>query len=182
MRFQQKDESLILIAKEWPNHYSIKQFYGTGKTYSVICRHRKIVIPKRIQKFLVELYHNALYHPGETNHNALYHPGETRTELTIGQHSYSKGLQKSIHNICSQYHSCQFLKHGKRHYSKLPLKQAETQPWDMLYIDLIGKYRMTSNKGGSWYAMEGKEKKNIYFQAITMIDPATSWIVLCQKP
>ena len=51
MRFQQKDKSLIKIAKEKPNDYFIKQCYWTGETYSLICRHVKIMIPKQIQKF-----------------------------------------------------------------------------------------------------------------------------------
>ena len=108
--------------------------------------------------------------------NLLCHPGETRTELTIGQHFYWKGLQKSVHDICSKCHTCQFLKRNKKNYGKLPAKQAETQPWDTLCIDLIGKYRMTPNKGGRKYAMKGKKDKDVYLQAITMIDPATGWI------
>ena len=48
MRFQQKDKSMIEIAKEKPIDYSIKLFYGAGKTYSLICRQEKIVIPKPI--------------------------------------------------------------------------------------------------------------------------------------
>ena len=54
MRFQQKDKSLIEIVKENRKVYSIKQFHGASKTYSLICRHREIVIPKQIQKKLVE--------------------------------------------------------------------------------------------------------------------------------
>ena len=30
-----------------------------------------------------------------------------------------KGLRKSIHDISSKYHTCQFLKHRKRSYGKL---------------------------------------------------------------
>ena len=59
---------------------------------------------------------------------------------------------------------------------KLPLKQAETQPWDTLCIDRIGKYSMTPNKEGRKYAMKGKKVEDINLQAITMIDPATSLI------
>ena len=47
MRFQQKDKSLIEIAKEKPKDDSIKQ---AGKTYSLICKYGKIMIPKQIQK------------------------------------------------------------------------------------------------------------------------------------
>ena len=66
MQFQQKDKSLIEIAEEKPNDYSIKQFHGTGKTFLSICRHGKIVIPKQIQESFIEWYQNILYHPGET--------------------------------------------------------------------------------------------------------------------
>ena len=45
MRFQQKDESLIEKAKKTHNNYSIKQFHGADSMYSIICKHRKIVIP-----------------------------------------------------------------------------------------------------------------------------------------
>ena len=62
-----------------------------------------------------------------------------------------------MHNICSKCHTCQFLKRKKRNYGKLPAKQAETQPWDTLCIDVIGKYRTTPNKGGRNYAMKGKK-------------------------
>ena len=60
----------------------------------------------------------------------------------------------------------QFRKRNKSNYSKLPAKQAETQPWDTLCIDLIGKYRMTPNKGGRKYVMKGKTDKDVYLQAI----------------
>ena len=50
MRFQQKDKSLIEIAEVKPKDYSIKPFHGTGKKYSLICKNRKIVIPKQKQK------------------------------------------------------------------------------------------------------------------------------------
>ena len=57
MRFQQKGKFLIEIAKEMFKVYAIKQFHGASKTYSLICRHRKIVIQKQIHKTLLEWYH-----------------------------------------------------------------------------------------------------------------------------
>ena len=68
-------------------------------------------------------------------------------------------------------------------YNKLSAKQAETQLWVKLCIDLIGKYRMTpNNKGGRKYAMKGKKDKDVYLQALTMIEPATSWIEIRSVP
>ena len=46
IRFQLKDKSLIEITEKKHKDYSINQFHGAGKTYSLICRHRKNVIPK----------------------------------------------------------------------------------------------------------------------------------------
>ena len=77
---------------------------------------------------------------------------------------------------------CQFLKRNKRYYSKLPAKQAGTKSSDMLCIDLIGKYRMTSNRGGRKYATRGEKDKDVYLQAITMIDLATGWKHICSVP
>ena len=128
MRSQQQDKSLIEFATEKHKHYSIKQFHGAGKMYYLICRHGKIVNPILLQKLLVEWYHSI-----------LYHPGETRTKLSICPHFYWKGLQKSVYNTCSNYQTCQFLRCRKRNYVKLSAKQSETQPWDTLCIDLIGK-------------------------------------------
>ena len=129
------------------------------------------MIPKQIQQTLVEWYHII-----------LCQPGETRIKLSIGQLFHWKGLQKSIHDIYSKCHTCQLLKRNKRNYDKLPAKQAETQPWDTLCIDLIGKYRMTSNEEGRKYAIKDYKVKDVYLQTITMIDPATSWIEICSVP
>ena len=41
---------------------------------------------------------------------------------------------------------------------------------------------MTPNKGGRKYAMKGKKDKDVYLQAITMIDPATDWIEIRSVP
>ena len=90
-------------------------------------------------------------------------------ELSIGQYFHRKSARKAVHNMCSKCHTCQFLKRNKRYYSKLPAKQAETQPWDKLYISLIGKCRMTPNEGGRKYTMKSNKDKDVYLQAITMI-------------
>ena len=53
MRFQQKDQSLIEIAKEKPNDHAIKVIHRVGKIYFLNHdRHGKIMIPKQIQNTL----------------------------------------------------------------------------------------------------------------------------------
>ena len=77
---------------------------------------------------------------------------------------------------------CQFLKRNNRNYDKLSGKQAETQPFDTLCINLVIKYRMTPNKGGRKCAMKGKKDKDVYLKVMTMIDPATGWIEIRSVP
>ena len=45
----------------------------------------------------------------------------------------------------------EFLKHGKRNYSKLQPKKEETWPKDTIFINLIDKYQMAPNIGGRKY-------------------------------
>ena len=101
MKSQQLDKTLIETAK-LDKKYSIKHFHGADKKYSLICRNNKIVIPKDLQEPMVQWYHKY-----------LSHPGTTRTELTIAQHFYWKGLRNTVHDVCSKCEACQFLKRRK---------------------------------------------------------------------
>ena len=56
-------------------------------------------------------------------------------------------------------------------YGHLPPKEAETNPWDKMCIDLIGPYKIRR-----------KEKPKLKCNAVTMIDPATGWFELHQIP
>ena len=44
----------------------------------------------------------------EWYHNALCHQGETCTELSIAQYVYWKNLRKSLHEVCSKCKACDF--------------------------------------------------------------------------
>ena len=98
--------------------YSIKHFDGADKKYSLIDRKHKIVIPKLLEKQVVEWYHNA-----------LCHLGENCTELYIAQYFCWKNLRKTVHEVCSKYKACQFLKINKKQYVKLPPKEAESKTY-----------------------------------------------------
>ena len=56
-------------------------------------------------------------------------------------------------------------------YGKLPLKdvQQETIPWDVVQIDTIGPYTITSNMG-----------KDLHLSCKSMIDPATGWFEIME--
>ena len=55
--------------------YFIQNFHMADKQYSLISRNCKIMIPKQLEKQVVEWYYNA-----------LCHPGGTYTEQSITQH------------------------------------------------------------------------------------------------
>ena len=89
MQYQQNNKPLIETANLYKD-YSIKHFHGANKKCSLNYRKHEIMIPKLLEKQVVEWYHNA-----------LCHPGETRTELSIAQHFYWKNLHKTVHEVCS---------------------------------------------------------------------------------
>ena len=66
MQYQQNNKPLIETTK-LKKDYSIKFFHGADKKDSLICTTHKIVIPKLLEKQVVEWYHNALCHSGETH-------------------------------------------------------------------------------------------------------------------
>ena len=73
----------------------------------------------------------------------LCHPLETRTEHTLLQHFDWKGLCTTVHNVCKKCPTCLKAKTINQKYGKLSPKQAETNPWDTLCVDLIGPYTIT---------------------------------------
>ena len=87
MQNQQNDKELIKITKN-NKDYSIQNFHEVDKKYSLVCKNRKVVISKQLEKQVVEWYHNA-----------LYHLGETLTELSNSLHFYWKNLRKTVHEI-----------------------------------------------------------------------------------
>ncbi len=133
----------------------MKNFRGGGKTYPLLCHSGKILIPKTLQKRIVEWYHTT-----------LLHPGETRTEATIRQHFTWKGLRKTVQEVCKTCPTCQRTKKTSKKYGHLPIKEAEANPWEKLCVDMIGPYTIKNLK----------TKKKLRIHCVTMIDPATGWL------
>jgi hypothetical protein len=97
--------SCAVIVQEQPNDQELMDHCGSGKLNDkTVHKHAdkecelitridtgtnqsKIMIPKSLQKKISKWYHLHLLHPGETR---------TRTELTIGQHFYWKGIRASV--------------------------------------------------------------------------------------
>ena len=70
---------------------------------------------------------------------------------------------------------CQLTKRTKKKYGKLPVKEAETVPWDALCIDLIGPYRIEKKN-------KKKGEDDYKLHCLTMIDPATNWFEIVEIP
>ncbi len=101
------------------SRFTLKSFQGRGKMVDLACKDGKIIVPGILQKRLVQWYHEY-----------LIHPGETRTEQTLRQHYWWKGLRKDVHTFRSKCHVCQKTKRSTQKYGKLPEKEAETEPWE----------------------------------------------------
>eukprot|EP00804_Cyclotella_cryptica_P022065 CCRYP_000977-RA/>CCRYP_000977-RA protein AED:0.53 eAED:0.57 QI:0/0/0/0.66/0/0/3/0/222 len=126
----------------------------------VLCKDSKMAISKSLQ-------HRAL----AWFHHYLQHPGTKRLKETLRLSMYWKGLQTTVQSHIKKCHSCQMNKCRQLKYGKLPTKLAITNPWEALCVDLIGPY-----------TLKGKDKTQIDFMCVTMIDPATSWFEIVELP
>ena len=75
-------------------------------------------------------------------HDMLFHPRETRTEHNLRHNFDWKGLHTTVNDMCKKCPTCQRSKTTNQKYGKLTPKQAETNPWDTLCVDLIGPYKI----------------------------------------
>ena len=160
---QGKDAALQAQVLKNPSRYVTKSHKHGDKSYDLIVRDDKIVLPRALQRKAVEWYHTMLAHPGETH-----------TELTMGQHYCWKGMRTTVQSVCGRCPTCQETKKQFRKYGKLPPKEPEVIPWYTLCIDLIGPYSFDVTVKG--------RKKTIILHCLTMIDPTTGWFEIVEVP
>jgi len=130
----------------------------------VVYNNELIVVPLALQKRAVKWYHEI-----------LCHPGQTRTEMTIGQHYYWKGMRTTIVDSVKRCDICQRTKHFPDKFGKLPVKHGELIPWHTLCIDLIRPYKLGQDEFAYKSGVKVKTFDAPILQCMTMIDPATSW-------
>jgi hypothetical protein len=155
---QQQDpltEEMLNKNNETSKHLSRKTFHGGEQ---LVCYDEKIYVPPALRNNVVTWYHEY-----------LCHPGETRTEETIRQHLWWPGLRTDVRRHVDRCPACQRGKKKRLKYGHLPPKEAEYKPWEHLCVDTIGPYRIRR-----------KGKKELVFQAVTFMDPATGWFELKQ--
>jgi len=77
----------------------------------------------------------------------------------------------TIRSILKSCKTCQINKKRSLKYGHLPSKIVICIPCEALCVDLIGPY-----------TIKGKDGSSIDFMALTMIDPASSWLEVMSYP
>ncbi len=84
---------------------------------------------------------------------------------------YWKSTRNLIRSHTKSCKTCQVNKRKKQKYGKIPSKQVIKTPWEYLCVDLIGPY-----------TLRGRDKSEIDFMCLTMINPASSWFEIVELP
>ena len=92
-------------------------------------------------------------------------------EETISQHYYRKNMRDHITCNVSMCGVCQKQKKQHKKYRLLLEKEAEYKPWEQLYVNLIGPYKIKSKKCGH---------KIPELRCVMMINPVTGWFEIKQ--
>jgi transposase InsO family protein len=79
-------------------------------------------------------------------------------------------MQASIKKYVNEYDICQRFKRTTKKYGKLPTKLQVTTPWLEVHVDHIGPYSQDNHVNAPKY------------YALSIIDPATSWVELIPLP
>ena len=146
------------------NGFTKEIFYGGRRTaksigkLNLICYKGKIAIPEALQQSVLSWYHIP-----------LCYPGMTRTEATIKQHLWWPTIQKKVTRLVKKCPICQKEKRHTKKYGLLPEKKLESEPWEIICVDLIGPY-----------TIKRKEKESLTLWCVTMIDPAIGWFEMAE--
>jgi hypothetical protein len=105
----------------------IKTFQHLDKSYKLVTKDDKIVIPNSLQRKVTEWYHTHLLHPAfRINAQATF---------------TFVGLKPMCVTVCKACQVCRMLKKNSKNYAKIPpKKEPELIPWHTLCVDLIGPY------------------------------------------
>jgi len=158
---QLKDATVQKLQRETPERLSVL-FEDVGRREGVdevitiknpVDGIERIIVPKSIQPKLLQWYHTMLVHPGMTR---LYN--------TLHQHFTWRRMRNDVQSYLKHCDACQRGKRGGRGYGKVPLKDMEQAPWKDACVDLSGPWKAKI------------DDKVVYFHALTIVDPFTSWV------
>jgi Integrase zinc binding domain len=95
--------------------------------FDLLCFKDEKYIPQSLRQRVPSWYHEYLLHPGQTEQmirNTMTWPGPTQ----------------DVEHFCSTCPVCQLTKKERKKYGLLPPKRAESDPWVMVCVDLVGPF------------------------------------------
>ena len=102
---------------------------GRNNNLNLITCEDEIVIPSKIQSYVLHWYHKY-----------LLHPVMDRTEAMILQHLYWPDIEYLVQREVSNCDTCQRTKRPNKKYGRLTAKLAEVIPRNKLCVYIIGTY------------------------------------------
>ena len=130
---------------------------------------KKIHVPRTLRNRTLEWYHHY-----------LCHPGGDRLATTLSQVCTWRGIVNQARAHCKHCSMCQKYKKRSTKYGHLPPKAVEPlDPWNTVCVDLIGPYSLKVNVR---YPDGSIKVREVTLQAMTFIDPATSWFEIAEVP
>jgi hypothetical protein len=79
-------------------------------------------------------------------------------------------MWSQVKAFCKTCPQCQLWKRKCPQYGKLPIKEAEADPWTEVHVDMMGPLSMTT------------PSKKLSLLVFTAIDPATGWFECVEVP
>ena len=156
-KYQLQDKELQSSFVNNPEKYESRIMHKSTVIFQA--NSERMVIPEGLQQRVIKFYHEN-----------LKHPGVTRTLQTIQQFMVWPRMQPSIEKYVSECTICQRFKRSTKKYGKLPTKIPVTVPWLEVHVDHIGPYSQSDHPKATKY------------YALSIIDPATSWVELFPLP
>ena len=94
---QTRDDKLqaAIKARATAKFYAKQKYKHSDRSYELITRDNKIVLPSNLQTLATEWYHTH-----------LLHPGEKRLEMTMHQHFTFIGLRPMVRRVCTGCNTC----------------------------------------------------------------------------
>ena len=99
---------------------------GSNIDFNLITCKDKIVVPSKLQSYVLHWYH--MY---------LLHPRMDRTELMVCQHFYWLNIRDAVRKEVNNCDTFQHKKLSNKKYGTFPDKLAEEIPWNKLFVDII---------------------------------------------
>jgi len=163
---QQKDDALRQLQRDHPRMCPTKQFDGIDLICFDMANTRgsmsglRIMLPDDMVDKLVQWHHLSLCHS----------LGATRLTDTVANYFHHPQLAKRVRQIVYGCPECQQHKVVSERCGESPPREAPLLPWSEVHVDRVGPWEV------------GLLGNKFYFNALTVIDPATNLLGLYRLP